>query len=378
MGLNAIDLLVTGPLCIHVVPKNITNKGMDIQFSTRNDACVWSTGVSWFAYVPHQGGPEFRTGVVNFNPGTPGYSLHMSDYQASGMPRVCEYIVPFPRPFDRSLPPPMVLCTIQGFTAPHRNSQGALPLRLRVFPSDITESSFKIVVMTWENSVINDVTVSWLAYSVHPSSPYAQCIAGMAVPCMNTAPNFAVGEGKGPRDFVQQIPFARDPFPDVPSVATFLSGFEIFTRADVRLKAIEKSRTRAGCDLVFGTWADTKVGGGDISWLAFLDTPAAAADGGMRDSSGRRFAVAPQASAPPPAIAPQASAPPPAVPGAPAGPAGVEAGMECVICYERAKDTLLQPCNHICFCSDCASKLKPNICPVCRSPITSKIKIFFT
>jgi len=381
MGLNAIDLLNTGPLCVRTVPTKITDQGMDLEYTTRNDSCVWSAGVSWFAYVAHPGGPAFRTGVVHCNPSSPGYTLHVPSYQ-SGVPHTYEQFVPFAQPFERSLPPPKVLCTVTGFLAPQRNDQGMIPLRLRVFPSEVSHDRFKINVMTWENSLITDVTVSWLAYSVAPDSPYASCIASMSVPCMNTDPNFTIATGKGPRDFVLPIAYARDPFPDVPAVATFLSGFEIFTRTDVRLKAIEKSRTRAGCDLVFGTWADTSVGGGDITWLAFLDiTPAAAAAaaaGGMRDSTGRRFAMAPAlpgpaASAPPPAAAIPAAAPPAGpVPGA------VEAGMECVVCFERAKDTLLQPCNHICCCGQCASRLKPDICPVCRTAIKNKVKIFFT
>jgi len=372
MGLNAIDLLIGAPLCIHTAPQNVTNNGMDIQFSTRNGSCVWSAGVTWFAYVPHRGGPEFRTGAVHCDPQLPGYSLHMPGMP--GMPRVFEYFVPFPQPFDRSLPPPMVLCAMQGFTAPERSDQGAIPLRIRVFPTEVTHDRFKVNVMTWEESMVSDVTVSWLAFSVSPASPYARCLAGMAIPCMNNSPSFTVASGSGPRDFVQQIPFARDPFPDVPAVATWLSGFEIFTR-DVRLKAIEKSRNAAGCDLVFGTWANTIVGGGDISWLAFIDsTPAHAGPGGaggygaapagQRDASGRRFEMAPPTA--------------PSVPAAMPPPGGVEAGMECIICFERAKDTLFEPCHHICCCSACAGKLKPNICPVCRTAISSKSKIFFT
>jgi len=243
---------------------------------------------------------------------------------------------------------------------------------------------------------------------------------------MNSAPNFAVASGKGPRDFVQKISFPE--FHDIPAVATWLSGMEIFTRTDVRLKAVEKARTRSGCDLVFGTWDNTLVGGGDITWFAFVYTlPDGAVLEGMRDSNGRRFNLAPPAPvqpvpppmpdmgmapppmgmAPPPmgmppppmGMDPMAGAPPPMpgmppmpqgpmggpqppMPGMPpmpaADPNGVEAGMECIVCFERAKDTLLQPCNHICCCSTCAAKLSPNICPVCRSAIESKVKIFFT
>jgi len=236
---------------------------------------------------------------------------------------------------------------------------------------------------------VSDVTVSWLAYSVNPDSPYRGCINSMAQPCMATAPNFLVSSGKGPRDFVQKITWPE--FRDVPAVATWLSGFEIYTNTDVRLKAVEKARTRNGCDLIFGTWDNTIVGGGDITWFAFLDSAPSAAgaagpagvEQGMRDSNGRRFVMSP----PPAAAAPAPASSMPMAPpmGAPAGglapppgPADSEAGLECIVCFERPKDTLLQPCNHICCCSTCAAKLSPNICPVCRSAIESKVKIFFT
>jgi len=231
----------------------------------------------------------------------------------------------------------------------------------------VTHDHFKLVVMTWEESLVTDVTVSWMAYQVNPMSPFASCIASQPVPCMSSMPGFNVGAGNGPRDFVQKITWPE--FADVPAVATWLSGMEIYTAADVRLKAVEKSRTRSGCDLVFGTWNDTAIGGGDITYFAFLDNiPGSGAQpAGMRDATGRRFNFAP----------------PTETPSAPSAPVGLPAsddntGMECVVCFERPKDTLLQPCNHICCCSTCANKLSPNICPVCRTAITSKQKIYFT
>jgi len=429
IGLNAIDLLLPGPLCVRVNPTNVTNTGMDIEFSTFNGTRVWSAGVTWFAFVPHEGGPSFRTGSVQCDPSVAGYTLHQPG--EPGCPHIFEYYVPFPQPFSRDMPPPVVLTAISGFNAPARGPQGPTPLRLRVSAAEIDVDHFKLQVMTWEDSLVTDVTVSWLAFSVSVGSPFAGCITSGVQPCMNTAPNFAVASGKGPRDFVQKIPFPG--FHDVPAVATWLSGMEVFTRTDVRLKAVEKARTRNGCDLVFGTWDNTLVGGGDITWFAFVDTPpnGGAAPEGMRDASGRRFNLAPPAGpgpAPGPAPGPMQPMPPPPMgvmppdmgmppPGPmmpPPGPMmpppdmggmpppmggmpppmggmpppmggmpggdqnGVEAGMECIVCFERAKDTLLQPCNHICCCSQCAAKLSPNICPVCRSAIDSKVKIFFT
>jgi len=363
LGLNAIDLILPGPLTVRLNAKNVTTTGMDIDFTTYNNTCVWSAGATWLAFVNHPGGPVFHTGTVQCDPSVEGYNLNRPGQP--GAPNVFRYYVPFAQPFSRNQAPATVLVAVKGFSAPARNGTTTVPLRLRVSAAEVDFDHFILEVMTWEDSLVSDVTVSWLAYSVDPASPYSRCIRSQVVPCMNDAPGFAVGTGTGPRDFVQKITWPE--FSDVPAVATWLSGMEVFTRTDVRLKAVEKARTRTGCDLVFGTWDNTLVGGGDITWLAFVDTlPSGAAAPGMRDSTGRRFTAAAPAAAP---SAP--SAPAPAV-------GAVESGMECVICYERAKDTLLQPCNHICCCSQCASKLSPNICPVCRTAITNKVKIFFT
>jgi len=369
LGLNAIDLILPGPLTVRLSPKNITATGMDIDFTTYNSTSVWSAGATWFAFVNHPGGPIFRTGTVKCDPSVEGYNLHRPGQP--GSPNIFQYYVPFAEPFSRNQAPPTVLVAITGFCAPARGASGSVPLRLRVSapPDEVDYDHFKLEVMTWEDSLVSDVTVSWLAYSVDAGSPYAGCIASHVQPCMNDSPGFAVGTGTGPRDFIQKINWPA--FSDIPAVATWLSGMEVFTRTDVRLKAVEKARTPTGCDLVFGTWDNTLVGGGDITWFAFVDTLPGGVAPGMRDSTGRRFVPSSVPSAPAHASAPAA---PTALPGGGA----VESGMECVICYERQKDTLLQPCNHICCCSTCASKLKPNICPICRTAITNKVKIFFT
>ncbi|TNJ27040.1 Ankyrin repeat protein 2 [Giardia muris] len=75
---------------------------------------------------------------------------------------------------------------------------------------------------------------------------------------------------------------------------------------------------------------------------------------------------------------------PPPTPGA-AGRRGVKKlsssrslpeGMTCVICLTNPKDTLLQPCKHICTCSGCSSQLKGQTCPLCRTPIDNTVKVY--
>ncbi|TNJ26465.1 Ankyrin repeat protein 2 [Giardia muris] len=51
-------------------------------------------------------------------------------------------------------------------------------------------------------------------------------------------------------------------------------------------------------------------------------------------------------------------------------------GMTCVICLTNPKDTLLQPCGHLCACSGCSGKLKGQSCPLCRTPVESTVKVY--
>ncbi len=48
----------------------------------------------------------------------------------------------------------------------------------------------------------------------------------------------------------------------------------------------------------------------------------------------------------------------------------------CVVCIAAPKDTALVPCGHKCVCGPCAAKLRPQLCPICRAPIASAVKVF--
>jgi len=52
----------------------------------------------------------------------------------------------------------------------------------------------------------------------------------------------------------------------------------------------------------------------------------------------------------------------------------LERKSECVICQGREKVILFSPCNHVQCCQTCADKVVT--CPVCRTVIQTKIKIF--
>ena len=46
----------------------------------------------------------------------------------------------------------------------------------------------------------------------------------------------------------------------------------------------------------------------------------------------------------------------------------------CMACCDKEKSILLTPCNHICVCEACSYQLEK--CPICMSPIESRVKVF--
>ncbi|TNJ28355.1 Ankyrin repeat protein 2 [Giardia muris] len=47
----------------------------------------------------------------------------------------------------------------------------------------------------------------------------------------------------------------------------------------------------------------------------------------------------------------------------------------CIVCLMNPKDTLLQPCNHLCVCSTCAEQIMNQTCPLCRTSIDNTVKV---
>jgi E3 ubiquitin-protein ligase MGRN1 len=41
---------------------------------------------------------------------------------------------------------------------------------------------------------------------------------------------------------------------------------------------------------------------------------------------------------------------------------------ECIVCMSNPRNTLLEPCKHVCLCAECAEILRNNrnACPICR------------
>ncbi len=51
----------------------------------------------------------------------------------------------------------------------------------------------------------------------------------------------------------------------------------------------------------------------------------------------------------------------------------VDSGI-CVWCLEQHSQVAIVPCGHKCLCAQCKSKV--SVCPICRGPVTSTLRIF--
>jgi len=49
---------------------------------------------------------------------------------------------------------------------------------------------------------------------------------------------------------------------------------------------------------------------------------------------------------------------------------------DCIVCMSNPRDVILLTCGHVCVCSNCATMLPSNRCPVCRSQI-DRVQSFF-
>ena len=47
--------------------------------------------------------------------------------------------------------------------------------------------------------------------------------------------------------------------------------------------------------------------------------------------------------------------------------------VSCVVCLDKQKTILLQPCNHLCLCENCEEMMTK--CPLCRERIERKVKV---
>jgi hypothetical protein len=94
------------------------------------------------------------------------------------------------------------------------------------------------------------------------------------------------------------------------------------------------------------------------------------------DNNERRHPAHPPPSAP-------AAPPTPTYPAAPplgqeeaSAPDGTPDDRLCVACLDRPKVVVAVPCGHVSTCVTCAATARPQVCPVCRTPVTMMVKTF--
>jgi hypothetical protein len=54
-----------------------------------------------------------------------------------------------------------------------------------------------------------------------------------------------------------------------------------------------------------------------------------------------------------------------------------EKEMTCVVCLNAPKTVCLLPCSHMCLCEACADRCSDS-CPVCRTDVTEKRRMFLS
>lgn len=78
--------------------------------------------------------------------------------------------------------------------------------------------------------------------------------------------------GHGPRERRRRVTF-KEPFRSPPVVQVTVSLWDVDTGSAVRADVAAENITGEGCDLVFRTWADTRVARIRLSWIAFGELP---------------------------------------------------------------------------------------------------------
>mmetsp|Transcript_24746 Transcript_24746/g.60794 ORF Transcript_24746/g.60794 Transcript_24746/m.60794 type:complete len:105 (-) Transcript_24746:875-1189(-) len=54
---------------------------------------------------------------------------------------------------------------------------------------------------------------------------------------------------------------------------------------------------------------------------------------------------------------------------------------QCVVCQDKGPIRAVVPCGHVCLCDECASSISEGpswnrLCPLCRGPMQSTLKIY--
>lgn len=78
--------------------------------------------------------------------------------------------------------------------------------------------------------------------------------------------------GTGPRERRKSVAFSA-PFRDIPVVHTTVSLWDVDTASAVRAEVVAENITTSSFDIVFHTWADTRVARIRVAWVAIGELP---------------------------------------------------------------------------------------------------------
>lgn len=81
-------------------------------------------------------------------------------------------------------------------------------------------------------------------------------------------PNGDWWNGSGPREVTRHVAFPAGSFHRAPTVLAAISHLDAGNAANVRIAANVTNVTDDHCDIKISTWADTKIAGVTVSWIA--------------------------------------------------------------------------------------------------------------
>ncbi|KAH3765143.1 hypothetical protein Pelo_2975 [Pelomyxa schiedti] len=383
LGLSALDLLTEADHRISVQPLNVERTGFDIRFSTWRDSHVWSASASFLAFEKAPAmidGARLETGIYAFRRTLSGWTLS----SGTGNRRYSVRVM-FTKTFVKI---PKVIACISGLDVSKHEDH-----RLSVTVDSVSLDSFQLSAVTWSDSVVNGVTVAWLAVDADLEDSNGAAIKVGTHRFNNRLPAWTLDEGSGDREIQYPISFGSY-FEKKPSGVVLLSAVDVSNEDDNRIKVIETGIYHAGFTLTCGTWRDTIVWGATASWLAFVDgevrpAPLPLLPPLLPPSFPLLLPTLSAAVAPPSASVTTTSStsassdsaaavqPSPKKPKVDGAQDNTAAG-ECTICYDAKINTVIVPCGHLCVCFECSKLLKPKIhkCPICRTSISQIIKTF--
>eukprot|EP01114_Cavostelium_apophysatum_P002560 TRINITY_DN1227_c0_g1_i1.p1 TRINITY_DN1227_c0_g1~~TRINITY_DN1227_c0_g1_i1.p1 ORF type:complete len:425 (+),score=107.88 TRINITY_DN1227_c0_g1_i1:59-1333(+) len=371
LSFSTLDVLTDADHRISTAPINVDQDGFDLQINTWEDTQVWSAAVSWIAYdkgFSTRAGNMICSGTASLRKNLPGYGLHKGHGD-----RDFKYTIDFPKAFTS---PPNIFVAFSQLDVFNGKDT-----RVKVYTNNIKNGSFECVVGTWSDTHVWSTGITWIAFDKNFSDtngPDLKIQTGRQ-PFKKDNPGYNLWKGEGDRSIKRRQNFVRK-FGENPTVITSLCELDVVRDYDHRISTVAENSSSTGFDIKLGTWNDTLVWGGSVSWLAF----------------GKGQAPPPPAPAvvPPPAAA--AAANDDADGQSPAKKQKTEHdnasssssnskeeeddSKECKVCMDNPINTVLVPCGHLCVCESCSQLLTKNkhsaLCPICKGKIKSVVKTF--